>query len=126
MKGFGRWCALGLSLLAGCGEAAPRTDTRVSWPAEVTKSAADQQFAAQAATAPADAKQLAAAAGQLAGENNPAIVRKIVYKADVDLVCDDFSAAVERLDTSTVRKTRFGLRATGQGYEFFVIEQRYL
>ena len=29
-------------------------------------------------------------------------------------------------DASTIRKTRFGLRPTGKGYEFFVIEQRYL
>jgi hypothetical protein len=42
---------------------------------------------------------LAAEAGQPAGENEQAVVRKIVYRADVDLVCDDFVAVVERLES---------------------------
>jgi hypothetical protein len=29
-------------------------------------------------------------------------------------------------DASTIRKTRFGVRPAGNGYEFYVIEQSYL
>jgi hypothetical protein len=29
-------------------------------------------------------------------------------------------------DVSTIRKTRFGVRSVGSGYEFYVIEQTYL
>ena len=29
-------------------------------------------------------------------------------------------------DASAIRKTRFGLRSGGDGYQFFVIEQHYL
>ncbi|HQU42371.1 MAG TPA: hypothetical protein PK867_06140 [Pirellulales bacterium] len=29
-------------------------------------------------------------------------------------------------DASTIRKTRFGVRATDRGYEFFVVDQQYL
>jgi hypothetical protein len=66
--------------------------------------------------------------------------RRLAAKALVPagrILLQFFSAETEQLllhteqefrgrDVSTIRKTRFGLRATGEGYEFFVIEQQYL
>ncbi|HWB13467.1 MAG TPA: DUF4349 domain-containing protein [Pirellulales bacterium] len=89
MKGIYRCCAAGLSLFAGCGEAGftPRAANSVASPARVAWSPAEESSPS------------AAAAGQLARENEPAVVRKIVYTAEVDLVCDDFPDVVQRLES---------------------------
>lgn len=94
MRRLRRGCALGLILLAGCGETGSKqdVDARFSF-AQRAESPADESSRLPAAVAGA------APAEQLAGENQPTVARKIVYKADIDLVCDDFSEIVARLES---------------------------
>jgi hypothetical protein len=96
MSGIWRCCALGLSFLAGCGEVVLKQEGAGGASARgAAQLSADQlspiSASVAAVAAPAEAER--------AGEGKPDVVRKIVYKADLDLVCDDFSGVVGRLES---------------------------
>jgi hypothetical protein len=88
-------CSLGFALLVfGCGRGATTFEARKEFVSNTpARTAAADQFSLLAAQAPAAAVQ---AAGK--GEAD-AVVRKIIYKAEVDLVCEDFGTVVERLES---------------------------
>lgn len=84
-----RWCVLGFmfTTLASCGTAGPSASSN--------ELSADAANLAQPAAAPRDAAILAAPAEADAG----GIARKIVYRANIELVCERITAIAERLES---------------------------
>lgn len=94
-----RWrcCALVLTLACGCGREVTNFEAgRGIRLGARERTVAVEPFSQLAADAPA----VAPAAMQAAGDADAkAVVRRIIYKAEVDLVCDDFAAVVGRLES---------------------------
>ncbi|HVX14099.1 MAG TPA: DUF4349 domain-containing protein [Pirellulales bacterium] len=102
-----RWCATGLTLLifAGCGKAEFPHESSAQFDSagrsEKVGAAHSPASTTHAALVRAPAET--GVAGDIAGDNtvereSGGTTRKILYNAEIDLVCDDFEAVAGRLD----------------------------
>ena len=97
MKVWWGCCALALAVACGCGQEVTSFEAGKGFRTDAPpRTVAADQFSQLAADAPAETSATVQAAGKAYAD---AIVRKIVYKAEVDLVCEDFSTVVEELES---------------------------